>query len=194
MHWMIYAVVALSVLGCARNASPTAPVPTATGKLVFDADAVYGREQPASAERAATFLETSKAIVKSRAVGAYVSEQLRLSPQERERLRGRIVVERVRGALVLDVGVQDPDPRRATEICNALLEGYLQERRQMLLHMSGSKLELLQHRIEEAERADAGSLTESLRSEHVRLRMEHDLQELGVRVLEPCAPLKFLDG
>ena len=149
----------------------TGEAPAAAGSLVFD--------PPANGAAADVFLATEAEVLKSQPLRERVTRQLRLeAPLAAE----SIIATPKPGTLVLDVGVRDPDPRRAAELCNTLLRTYVEYR------MERALIPMLEEEKALAEQLERRPEDAKLRERVKELELARRAPRAGVRLLDACRP------
>ena len=160
-------IVLVAVLLAAACGSKGEP-PAASGSLVF--------EPPASGP-ADVYLATEAEVLKSQPVRDRMKEQLRL---ETPIAADAIVATPKAGTLILEVGVRDPDPRRAAELCNALVRTYVEHRIERAL------IPLLEEEKALAEQLERHPEDGKLRERVKELELARRVPKVEVRVLDHC--------
>lgn len=87
-------------------------------------------------------------------------------------------------SLVIDVGVAMDDPQRAAEVCNALLESYLESSMESRMGSVLHQIEWLTSQLEELPEGDPRRQVEA---RVAALELERAAITPGARVLERCA-------
>lgn len=99
--------------------------------------------------------------------------------------------ERRGGSLVVDVGVADDDPQRATEVCNALLESLVEARLEARFAPLERRVEWLTTQREQLAGVPADDpRVRALDAQILELELERGAVRSDVSVLDACTPLR----
>jgi uncharacterized protein involved in exopolysaccharide biosynthesis len=160
-------LVALAALcawaGCDRLPARLRPAPAARGTLVFNLDALAAVDGPAARYPLDdAFFATQLEVLRSRAVCVDALRRLGPEPTDREvqALVRAVAAQRHGGANVIEVAVRDPDPRRAAQLCNGVLEAFIRRRVEQRLEVARRlQMQLAdEHEALQARRPDAPEL------------------------------------
>ena len=161
------------IAACDSGAKQEQPrLPTSKGSLLFDM-------RPAN--DAELFLRTEAEVMRSAQLLEHVRDLRRggveLTPEA-------ITVTPRRGAMILDVAVSASDPRVAAELCNALIAGYIDQRRMRARNGIDDKLQVIAAAYDAAPADSPDRAT--LKAQLDELRLSHPLQRSDVRALDRC--------
>lgn len=99
--------------------------------------------------------------------------------------------ERRGGSLVVDVGVADDDPQRATEVCNALLESLVEARLEARFAPLERRVEWLTAQREQLSGVPADDpRVRAIEAQRLELELERGAVRRDLTVLDACAPLR----
>ncbi len=99
--------------------------------------------------------------------------------------------ERRGGSLVVELGVADDDPRRATEVCNALLEAVIEARLEARFAPLERRIEWLTTRRDGLSGVPADDpRVRALDAQILELELERGAVRSDATVLDACAPLR----
>ena len=153
----LWFVVALSA--CDRGSSQ----PQAKGSLVFD-----------ERDAADVFLATEAEVMRTEPILREVQQRYRV-----ELARSAVTVTRRTGTMILDVAVRDKDPQLAAELCNHLMQAYVESR---LMRSQATILEKVQVLSTELDARKDPAIEQQIKDLEIKRR----LLENDVRLLEPC--------
>lgn len=99
--------------------------------------------------------------------------------------------ERRGGSLVVEVGVADDDPQRATQVCNALLEALVEARLEARFAPLERRVEWLTAQREQLSGVPADDpRVRALDAQILELELERGAVRSDVTVLDACGPLR----
>jgi len=155
-----------------RAAGPARSM-AATGSIAFE---------PRAPAAATSLLASEVEVVRSEAVVRMANDRVRTVAELNgtELARAAIHVARRARSMLVDISVNDPDPRRAAALCNVLISSYIEHR--MLGAVATAK---------ERQRVVAGELQrdpddEALRHEAEQLELAIRAPEADVHVVDTC--------
>ena len=137
----------------------------ASGTLVFE-----------PREAADVYLATEIEVMRSEPILRRVREQFRT-----EIAPAAITAKRRAGTMLVDVSVRDKDPQRAAELCNWVMQTYLEYRFSLVLEAHAREQQAL------AEAVERDPTNMQLREKLTALELERMAAPSGVRVLDACA-------
>lgn len=159
----------------------------AKGAVVFDAEAVYGKECDPSPARAETFFATQAEVVRARELVRQVAVDLGLPEARVPELVQRVSAARREDTLILDISAKDDDPKFARTLCNAMMNAFVQQRIHRVREPLAARAEFLEHEAEELGHADGGALARAKVEEKLaELQVDVNLVANDARVLEIC--------
>ena len=153
------ALVLFVVAACSTKEGPHA-----RGALVFDAR-----------EAADVFLATEAEVMRSEPILRRVRED-----QRAELAPAAITAKRRAGTMILDVTVRDKDPQRAAELCNRLIQTYLEYRMSRAIEAIAREQQVV------AEALDRDRGNAELQKKLQDLDVKRMTRTNDVRVLDPC--------
>jgi hypothetical protein len=151
----------LGVLACSKASEPAA-----RGSLVFE---------PQPEATASVFLATEAEVIRSASLREHIQQDLHT-----EIAADAIVVTRTPDSMILEVAVRDADPRRAAELCNAVLRGYIDRRRE------SANIEIVTAQQALAAELDRHPADARLQERMKELELARSMLKSDVRVLDAC--------
>ena len=167
---------------------------------------------------ATALIETEAVLIKSRSVllralqriGELRAEQPDQQTPKVQALAKNIVAKQVGQSLAMQVRVFDPDPQRATLLCNALIEAWIEYHLEQGHSASAAKIDWLAKQVDglvarldslptagqgkqEGAQQDRIELEEKIalvNNRIMQMQLDRSLDNTGARVIERCRPVR----